>query len=222
MDNMTKSSKLTIKVDIRNHKTAKHFVDSDSSINKLDIKDVIQRIVNLNSGMVKFWKDVEGWAPIEAAHLLSKSRLDWQESLSHSLKMWLKEPPKEMSDASLILGWANLGSLVEGTLKIFLSAYYKDYKSDISAIKRKGKLIDPDSLQLENLRQFFREKIWDADWDEWLLKIQHRRNAIHAFKDRELGDREEFMKSLREYLKMLRYINYRLPYPDEIYEPREL
>ena len=115
-----------------------------------------------------------------------------------------------------------LGSLVEGTMKLFLSAYYKDYQSDVKAIKNKGKLIDPDSLQLETLRQFFKDKIWDSEFDEWVLKIQQRRNAIHAFKDRELGDREEFLKSVREYLKLLRYINFRLPYPDEIYEPREI
>ena len=51
--------------------------------------------------------------------------------------------------------------------------------------------------------------------------IQQRRNAIHAFKDRDIGTKEEFTNNIRIYLNILRYINYRLPYPDDIYAPRE-
>ena len=219
---LVKSIEVFKKIDVRNHRTAKDFIHSDDSFMKIDIEDVVGRIIKLNSAMAKFWKNAKGWAPLQAAQLLTKSRLDWQVSLSHSLKKWLEVQTPEMAESALILGWANLGSLVEGTMKLFLSAYYKDYQSDVKAIKNKGKLIDPDSLQLETLRQFFKDKIWDSEFDEWVLKIQQRRNAIHAFKDRELGDREEFLKSVREYLKLLRYINFRLPYPDEIYEPREI
>ena len=40
-------------------------------------------------------------------------------------------------------------------MKLFLSVWYESYKNDVEAIKRKGKLQDPDGLQLEPLRKFF-------------------------------------------------------------------
>ena len=46
---------------------------------------------------------------------------------------------------------ANVGALVEGQLKLFLSAYYKDYVSDAEAIRKKGAVIDPDVASLESL-----------------------------------------------------------------------
>ena len=46
-------------------------------------------------------------APIEAAGLLNKARLDWQVSLSSSLRNWLRDPPGVLSDGDLILAWTN-------------------------------------------------------------------------------------------------------------------
>jgi hypothetical protein len=186
---------------------------------------VVSRITTLNDGLRRFWTEAEGWAPIEAAQLLSKSRLDWQISLSKCLKIWIAGSQSEEKDGRLILAWSNLGSLVEGTMKLFLSVWYTSYKNDVEAIKKKGDLIDPDSLQLEQIRQFFRNRIWrkeDEDWDSWILKIQQRRNAIHAYKNRDIGTFNEFFIDVRRYLEFLRYINSRLPYPDSMYIPQEV
>lgn len=106
-------------------------------------------------------------------------------------------------------------------MKLFLSVWYKTYKSDVDAIKRKGKLQDPDGLQIEPLRLFFKKRIWDSTFDGFVQSIQKRRNAIHAFKDRNIGTKDEFVGNVRAYLNILRYINFRLPYPDDIYIPRE-
>ena len=106
-------------------------------------------------------------------------------------------------------------------MKLFLSVWYKDYKNDIDAIKGKNKLQAPDGLMLEPLRKFFVKKIWDDEWDDWVKSIQQRRNAIHAYKTREIGTNEGFMEEVRKYLEFLRYINFRLPYPDDIYVPTE-
>ena len=189
----------------------------------MPIEEVMARIETLSDGLRSFWSKAKGWAPIEAAHLLGKSRLDWQVSLTVCLGKWIEKPSEKEASGSLILAWANLGSLVEGTLKLFLSVYYKDYKNDIDAIKKKGELQDPDVLQLESLRQFFKKKIWDKEpWDNWIQKIQQRRNAIHAYKDRDIGSHDEFLDDVRNYLKFLRYINSRLPYPDDVYTPQEI
>ncbi len=188
---------------------------------KMSIDEVINRIVTLNDGLRRFWTNADGWAPIEAAQLLSKSRLDLQVSLSICLKIWLSEPFPEDKSGRLILAWTNLGSLVEGTMKLFLSVFYEGYKSDVEAIKKKGKLINPDSLQLESMRQFFRKRIWGEDWDDWIRHIQQRRNAIHAYKSKDIGTSEEFFADVRKYLEFLRYINSRLPYPEDMFMPRE-
>ncbi len=212
-----------MEIKITNHSSAQ--LQSQSITPKsaeISIDEVIQRIVNLNDGLRKFWAEAEGWAPLEAAHLLEKSRLDWQVSLSNCLRIWVNEPSQESSDGHLILGWANLGSLVEGTMKLFLSVWYEDYKDDEDYIvMRRGELQDPDRLQLEPMRQYFKKKIWDDTWDKWVQRVQQRRNAIHAYKDRDIGTHGELLDDIRKYLVLLRYINIRLPYPDEIYVPRE-
>ena len=76
---------------------------------------------------------------------------------------------------------------------------------------------------LESLRQFFARRIWEKgeDWDEWILKIQQRRNAIHAFRDRDIGSFDEFYVDVRRLLGLLRRVNGQLPYPDDRLVPTE-
>jgi hypothetical protein len=187
----------------------------------LSIDSVIQRVILLNQGIYIFWSQADGWAPEAAAQLLSKSRLDRQVSLSHCLKLWLQAPYDGAESGQIIMGWANLGSLLEGSLKLFLSVWYETYKLDIDAIKKKDKFQNPDGLQLESLRIFFKKKIWNDEIDSWVQHIQSRRNAIHAYKDKEIGSLEELQTYMCKYLDILRYINFRLPYPDVIYEANE-
>ncbi len=190
-------------------------------LEEMSNEEVVNRIVTLNDGLRQFWMQADGWAPIKAAQLLSKSRLDWQVSLSICLNQWLAKPLPDDESGRLILAWTNLGSLVEGTMKLFLSVWYEDYKHDVEAIKKKGRLIDPDGLKLESMRQFFRKRIWGKEWDAWIQHIQQRRNAIHAYEDRDIGTFNEFFYDVRKYLEYLRYVNSRLPYPDEELMPME-
>ena len=186
----------------------------------LSLDATIQRTATLVRSMMNFWKSPHGWALVDAAALLNKSMLEWQISLADCLQLW-KGP---LSNGELILAWANIGSLVEGQLKLFLSVFYNDYVADVDAIKTKhGELIDPDAVTLEPLRVFFKKKIWgpSESWDEWILVIQQRRNAIHAYKFKEIGTTEELHKALTRLLEFVRMINSRLPYPDEMYVPRE-
>jgi hypothetical protein len=185
---------------------------------KPTMRVVVTRIVQMNDHLRSFWSEAEGWAPLEAAQLLTKSRLDRQVSLSRCLNLWTTKPSQDELDGVLILGWANLGSLVEGTLKLFLSVFYKDYEGDIDAIRdRKSKLVDPDGLMLEPLKQFFQKKIWtstqDKPWIAWIDMVQQRRNSIHAFKDRGIGTRNDLLRAIRKYLVFLTFVDHCLPYP---------
>ncbi|TWG25029.1 MULTISPECIES: hypothetical protein [Geobacillus] len=58
-----------------------------NKIDKLSYLEAVEKIIELNEHLNRFWSSVIGWAPVEAANLLSKSRLDWQVSLSYSVKM---------------------------------------------------------------------------------------------------------------------------------------
>jgi hypothetical protein len=199
------------------------------SIDTMAMAEVVDRIETLNQGIAKFWSQSDGWAPVTAAGLLGKSRLDWQASLSGSLRLWMREPPNALTPAELILAWANLGSLVEGTIKTLLSVWYETYKADIDNLKKANAYDNakqvahaPDGLGLEKLRNYCKTKeLLGAEGDALVELVQQRRNAIHAFKDRPIGDGIEFQKAVRSYLALLRSINGRLPYPDEMYEPRE-
>ncbi|RYE52686.1 MAG: hypothetical protein EOP48_15950, partial [Sphingobacteriales bacterium] len=121
--------------------------------------------------------------------------------------MWVNEEPSELQAGHLILAWANLGSLVEGTMKWFLSVYYDNYKADVDAIAKTHRdgsstLVDPDSLMFEQLRQFFAKRFWDSSdsWNAWVLQIQQRRNAIHAYQNRDLGNHDDLLDAIRRYL----------------------
>jgi len=188
---------------------------------ELSLPEAVHRTATLIRNMMAFWKSAHGWAPIEAAELLNKSMLEWQSSLADNLSKWIGP----LSDGELILAWANIGALVEGQLKLFLSVYYKDYiDNDQETIKGKGgTTLDPDGVMLEQLRVFFRKNIWypEEDWDAWILLVQQRRNAIHAFKAKTIGTSDEVHGALKKLLVFVRRINAQLPYPDDMYVPTE-
>lgn len=193
--------------------------------------EIINRIIKFNEELASFWSSSQSWAPLESAQLLSKSRLDWQASLSRVLKLFLDTEIRKESGA-LILAWSALGSLTEGTMKLYLSVWYTNYKdeslrNDIKNIKnKKGELIDPDSLDLEQLKAFFSKrifteetrKIWrkegETDWIDWIQFIKDKRNAIHSFQNREIADFNIFFHNVRLYLQFLRILAGDFPYPD--------
>jgi hypothetical protein len=187
------------------------------NIEDLTTEKVCERIERLTTEVMGFWMSANGWAPAEAASLLNRSMLEWQASLSASLKGWLGSS----TDGDLILAWANLGALVEGQLRLFLSVYYKDYQADAAPIVVSGTVQQPDEAALEMLRQFFVRRIWcdGTDWNPYVQLVQQRRNAIHAFRTRELGTFDEWRECLRKHLAFIQDMNDRLPYPDEDYRP---
>src|SRR5438309_1615922 len=89
--------------------------------NGLAVDQVIEQIVRIHERLHHDWHD-GGWAPQDAANLLKSSRLDWLVSLAYTLKLWKDRNAADKNhDGALILAWANLGSLVEGAMKFFLS-----------------------------------------------------------------------------------------------------
>jgi hypothetical protein len=188
---------------------------------------VVDQIIEITRHVVHEWQD-GACAPEGAAKLLSESRLDWLLSLSHTLRRWTRAKPRTNEhDGMLILAWANLGSLVEGWLKLLLCVYLYDYQQSVRS-KRANSVFkslwqdknsvakDVDTLTLDVLRQFYKAEVWAKNpkidqWDRWLQHIQERRNAIHAFKNRQLGTFEEFRRDVRRYRAFLKEITGHLP-----------
>jgi len=190
---------------------------------ELDLEDVCKRIERLTTGMMRFWQAPQGWAPVASVGLLTNAMLDEQASLSVSLARWIDAT----SPGDLILAWANLGALVEGQLKLLLSVYLDDYKSHAAvALTPKGKKMyenSPEKLMLAKLQQFCDDQVWDAGdvWDDYIGRVRTRRNAIHTFKQMDVGTFADWRNEVRMHLSFIRHVNSLLPYPDDMYEPRE-
>lgn len=204
-------------------------MSAQNSEHGLPVADVVTRIAKLLAGMAEFWSNSAGWAPDDAAEMLAKSRLDRLASMAETLRRWVDVPPDEISDGDLILAWANLGSLVEGTLKLFLCVYLRDYKADDENTKKtqayhvkKDLLLDPDGLRMGVLIEYFEKAdILPGDELELAKLVQSKRNTIHVFKNLDIGSGPSFHAAVKEYRQMLLSINSRLPYPDSMYVPHE-
>jgi len=126
----------------------------------------------------------------------------------------------EGAEGQLILAWANLGALVEGTMKLFLTVHYDDYLNDKNTPhNNRGSLVAPEKLVLEALRVFFQKAVWPeeeaAEIREWVAMVQAKRNSIHAFAERDIGTHDDFVRALQRYLKFLDNVDQSLPYPDD-------
>ena len=180
-----------------------------------DLTATLGRINEVSAQLESFWSAAHGWAPPEAAALLSRSRLDWLSSFNRMLASRVAEVRAHGSEpASLILAWAHLRALVEGHLKLFLAVYLRDYLADPDAAKDKnGALLSPDKLQLEVIRQFLAKRSLLSSQVAFVSLVQSRGNAIHAFKTRDIGTAAEFLLAIPAYHAFLTAIDEALPYP---------
>jgi|SRR5690625_313592 len=176
----------------------------------------LKAIQDISIETFSIWNNqIRGWAPKEVVDKLEAAKLDWLEDLTMTLSIWVNIG-EEMTDGELILAYTNLGSLVEGWLKLYYCVYYMDYligpKTD-----SKGKMIEPNDLKFEYLIQFSRDKLWKTnDSNEiWVRKIQHRRNAIHSFNDRDIGNPSSFLEDLKKYYDFVIMIESHFPYFDK-------
>jgi len=180
-----------------------------------DFERTVEGITGFNLRWSAFWRSAHGWAPDSAVDVLADSRLDWQVELSRCLRLWASLPDNE--EGRLILAWTNLGSLVESSLRVFLAVFLEDYMGSPAA-RRNGDVIAVKDAEFHTLREYFRDHdVWGVDgsaWDSWILHIQHRRNAIHSFKDRHIGSLAEFHDDVARYLQLLGMLDARLPYPE--------
>jgi hypothetical protein len=186
-------------------------------VDHLELEEVIRRICLISNQQRDFWSNAGGWAPDEVTQLLSKARIDRHAALAGCLKLWI-DPAALCDEGRLILAWANLGSIVEGTLVLCITVFHENFKDDANALDKNGDPRDIRRMALGLVRKFFSDSIWADDekhWDNWISNVQRYRNAIHAFYSGALGSAEEFWAAARSYLVFLSNIDDRLPYHED-------
>ncbi len=186
-------------------------------VDELSTAEILEKIIDSSSETFDFWQSPYGWAPPNVANMLSVARLDWLFSLTECLKIWVSKDIT-ITDGELLLARANLGSLVEGWLKLFYCVFYNDYDNSDNkyyAYKKgiKTAPIKPPNLSFEQLRQFSNDILWDKGdgWNEWVKSVQRKRNAIHSFNDKDIGTCEEFISDVRKFYSFIKMIIFLLP-----------
>ena len=138
-------------------------------------------------------------------------------SLSHSLRLWTQPCADEDREGRLILAWANLGILVEGTMTWFLCVYENNY-SQSPFLTKQGVDLLPNRLRFEELCRYYDEHVWTlrqvTEWDDWLTMVRSRRNAVHAFNHREIGTLDDWTDSVIRYHELIEELDGRVPYPE--------
>lgn len=136
----------------------------NSNIDTRRVNDAYLKITKKTSKLVSVWRNFIEQEGLRKKYIIM---LDWQVSLTNSLKYWLSMDTN-ISTGDLILARINLGMLVETWLRIFFTIYSYDYQNDdfiiiknrIEKIKdRKKKRVEIKDLTFNNLITFFISKI---------------------------------------------------------------
>jgi len=177
----------------------------------------IEEIKQSTKEILTQWKNVYGFAPNSVANKLADAKLDWIIQLTDSLEIWTKKHAF-LTEGELLLARANIGAVVEGWLKFFYCVYYEDYK--VNPVKTtREEMIEPNDLNFERLKQFSRGKLWELndEWDKWIASIQHKRNAIHAFNNRDIGNAFMFINDVEKLKDFIELVNTSIPDISEFY-----
>jgi hypothetical protein len=185
--------------------------------NGCDAAKAINEIIAILKSQHDFWPNSQGWAPSNAIIRLERARLDRSLSFAHTLQNYFAPFPKGSGDAQQILGYATLRSLCEGAIQLFITVYYNDYLSDNDVIKSKRKsvetTVEPEDAFLDPLITFYLKK-GDNKFGPYLTRVKMRGNAVHHFKDRDIGTQAELKADILAFRDFLWSINLQLPYPD--------
>ena len=95
-----------------------------------------------------------------------------------------------------ILAWANFSALVEGALRWFATERAEDYFASPTAPKAPrsadSDVLDEVAFQRLRVKRVKRGWMPIDRYEEWIQLVQHRRNAIYAFRSRPLGTLSAF------------------------------
>jgi hypothetical protein len=103
-------------------------------------------------------------------------------------------------------------------MKWFLCVFEHDYALD-RVVTERGRELGPDELWFLRLCHFFKDHVWGpeepARWFSWCDKVRRRRNAVHAYEDRDIGTWDEFYRDLDRYRDFVQRLEMGVPAPPE-------
>ena len=169
-----------------------------------------KRLLRQTKNTCLLWKYARGFASDKSADLIEEANLNWISDLTLALEIWI-DKGEDMTDGELILARANLGSVVESWIRLFLSIYIEDY--DNNRFKNpKGNNVRLKDMSFCELQIYFCETVLgDNKYDEWLERVRLKRNAIHSFKNKDIGTSREFICDVYKLCDFVDEIVTRLP-----------
>lgn len=175
------------------------------------MKEKYEELKRITNNTEILWKNARGIAPDSVADKMEAAMLHWITELTNALEIWIKKGTT-LTDGELILARTNIGALTECWLKFFYCVFYEDYLKNPH--KKKGKIVQPNRMSFEDLKNFSIGILWDDNNDEkylWVDKVQHQRNSIHAFNYKNIGTPAEFMDDIEKFCEFVESIDMRLP-----------
>lgn len=158
------------------------------------------------------WKSCRGIVPSSVADKMDVAMLNWVSELTDALHIWINRG-ENLTEGELILAHTNIGALTECWLKFFYCVYYEDYLEQ-PKVNSKGKMIEPNKMSFEDLKNFSVGILWENKLDpvyQWVDKIQHLRNSIHAFNYRDIGTSIDFLNNIYLLFNFVDALVMRLP-----------
>jgi hypothetical protein len=182
--------------------------------------DACDLIISISEKWADFWPKSHGWAPPIAADLMKQELMDRQLEMARALKNWPKRLLGKDNQGELILAWANLGSVIEGALKLYMCVFYADWLRDTDApTKNNGDIKKtPDGSKagatFEEIIQFVTKKSLFKEGEiDFIRLVQKQRNLIHPLKAGIVANRSAFDEAVIHTAALHNDIELRLPDP---------
>ncbi|TPG68243.1 hypothetical protein EEL32_08390 [Brevibacillus laterosporus] len=174
-------------------------------VEHMPIEQVVDEVIERHTSIHASWSIPPRSEKLSVAHLVTVDTLLCQISLSKSLRRWIDMQSTEPGD--LLLAWTNIGLLVEGTMKWFLSIFHEEFQQEWDHQVEKFEDHYSQESFLYIMRQFFHQRIWfgNGDFDRWVMHVNECRfNGLGE--QQQLQSRmERFEEAIRVYLHFLRF-----------------
>ncbi|MDN9009495.1 hypothetical protein [Brevibacillus laterosporus] len=174
-------------------------------VEHMPLEQVVDEVIKRHTSIHASWSIPPRSKQLSTAHLVTADTLLCQISLSKSLHRWLNMQSTEPGD--LLLAWTNIGLLVEGTMKWFLSVFHEEVRHEWEnqVIKFQDHYSQESFLYM--MRKFFHQRIWfgKGDFDRWVMHV-HECRFYGLSEHQQLQSRmERFDEAVRVYLHFLRF-----------------
>ncbi len=191
-------------------------------ISNYEIKNKVNDVNKITVSIVDLLENhYEEFASKDLHQLLTNVNFKRVKGLTKTLRLWTDK--EKLNEGEIVLAYANLGSLVESWLKLFLVIYVRNYDICTLCILReeafdsnyKYRVKSPDKLKFIDLNKIARRTFLNKNEElqEFTENVRIKRNAIHSFRVSEynLGEIKDFNDNIYLFHGFLEEINNHFP-----------